>query len=252
MALQGVEAAGELGPVGLEPLIEFAQGFDPEAVEPTLGVSADLDQTGIAQHLEMPGNAGLMHADSVDEFVHRTLTAPHSVEDPAAGGLGDHPEDIELAGHRPNIHLLIYMHKGMYGLAVLGPCVGHHCVQTYNQMVVDQVSGAVADRFFHALADGTRRDILALAVGGGYSVSALAERYPMSFAAVQKHVAVLEAAGLVTKERRGRERLVRTEIDAVRQARALLDGIEELWRARVDRIDDLLAAEKRSTTGGKR
>jgi DNA-binding transcriptional ArsR family regulator len=116
-------------------------------------------------------------------------------------------------------------------------------------MVVDQVPDA--DRVFHALADGTRRDIVALAVGGGFSVSALAKRYPMSFAAVQKHVAVLEGAGLVTKERRGREQLVRTNVDAIRGARALLDHVEELWRARVDRIDDLLAAEKR-TTGGKR
>ena len=118
-------------------------------------------------------------------------------------------------------------------------------------MVVDQASDAGADRIFHALADGTRRDILALAVGGSYSVSALAKRYPMSFAAVQKHVAVLEGAGLITKERRGRERLVRTEVDAVQRARVLLDGIEELWRARVDRIDDLLMTEKQ-TTGDKR
>jgi DNA-binding transcriptional ArsR family regulator len=117
-------------------------------------------------------------------------------------------------------------------------------------MVVDQVSDADVDRIFHAFADGTRRDILALAVGGRYSVSALAKRYPMSFAAVQKHVAVLEGAGLITKERRGRERLVRTDVDTVQRAKALLDGIEELWRARVDRIDNLLATEKR-TTGGK-
>ncbi len=118
-------------------------------------------------------------------------------------------------------------------------------------MVVDQEPDAGVDRIFHALADGTRRDILAQAAGGGYSVSALAKRYPMSFAAVQKHVAVLEGAGLVTKERRGRERLVHTDVDAVQRARLLLDGIEELWRARVDRIDDLLATEQR-TTGGKR
>ncbi len=118
-------------------------------------------------------------------------------------------------------------------------------------MVVDQASEASVDRIFHALADGTRRDILALAVQGGYSVSALAKRYPMSFAAVQKHVAVLEGAGLITKERRGRERLVRTDVDTVERARVLLDGIEELWRARMDRIDDLLVTEKR-TTGGKR
>ena len=117
-------------------------------------------------------------------------------------------------------------------------------------MVVDQLPDADVDRIFHALADGTRRDIVALAVGGRYSVSALAKRYPMSFAAVQKHVAVLEGAGLVTKERRGREQLVRTDVDTVHRARVLLDGIEELWRARVDRIDDLLATEKR-TTGGK-
>src|SRR4051795_465498 len=107
-------------------------------------------------------------------------------------------------------------------------------------MVVDQDSATDVDRIFHALADRTRRDIVALAVEGGHSVSALAERYPMSFAAVQKHVAVLEAAGLVTKQRHGREQLVRTEVDAVRRARTLLDSIEELWRARVDRIDDLL------------
>ena len=126
-------------------------------------------------------------------------------------------------------------------------------------MVVDQVPDAAAnadadadvDRIFHALADSTRRDIVIFAVGGGYSVSALAKRYPMSFAAVQKHVAVLEDAGLVTKERRGREQLVRTDVATVHRARMLLDGIEQLWRERIDRIDDLLAAENR-TTGGKR
>jgi DNA-binding transcriptional ArsR family regulator len=118
-------------------------------------------------------------------------------------------------------------------------------------MVVDHVSGADVDRIFHALADGTRRDILAHAFGAKCSVSALAKRYPMSFAAVQKHVAVLEEAGLVTKERRGREQLVCTDVDTVGRARALLDGIEGLWRARMDRIDDLLATEKR-TTGDNR
>ena len=119
-------------------------------------------------------------------------------------------------------------------------------------MVVDLVSGAEADRIFHALADGTRRDILAVAGGDAYSVSALAKRYPMSFAAVQKHIAVLEGAGLITKEQRGREQLVRSNVDAVQRARVLLDGIEEIWRARVDRIDELLTTQKRTTTGGRR
>jgi DNA-binding transcriptional ArsR family regulator len=118
-------------------------------------------------------------------------------------------------------------------------------------MVVAQASDAAVDRIFHALADGTRRDILALAVEGMYSVSALAKRYPMSFAAVQKHVAVLEGAGLITKEQRGRERLVHADADTVQKARMVLNGIEQLWRGRVDRIDDILATEKK-TIGGKR
>jgi len=118
-------------------------------------------------------------------------------------------------------------------------------------MVVDQISDEEADRIFHALADSTRRDILTVTTGGGYSVTALAKRYPMSFAAVQKHVAVLESAGLVTKVRQGREQVVCADVDAVCRARALLDGIEALWRARFDRIDHLLATDTR-TTGDRR
>jgi DNA-binding transcriptional ArsR family regulator len=108
-------------------------------------------------------------------------------------------------------------------------------------MVVYDLTDEAADHLFHALADATRRDILRRSVRGESSVSRLAEAYPMSFAAVQKHVAVLERAGLVTKERRGREQLVRTEPDAVRQARQALDQLEAAWRGRVDRMSDLLA-----------
>ena len=75
------------------------------------------------------------------------------------------------------------------------------------------------------------------------SVSRLAEAYPMSFAAVQKHVAVLERAGLVAKERRGRETLVRTEAAAVARARRALDELEDLWRGRVDRMSEVLSEE---------
>jgi len=98
-----------------------------------------------------------------------------------------------------------------------------------------------ADRIFHALADATRRDIVAVVLQSEQSVSDLARRYPMSFAAVQKHVAVLERAGLVTKQRRGREQRVRGDLAALREARHLLDRLEALWRGRLDRIDDLLA-----------
>ena len=97
------------------------------------------------------------------------------------------------------------------------------------------------DRLFHALADATRRDILDRCIRGEPSVSRLADVYPMSFAAVQKHVAVLARAGLVTKERRGREQLVHTDGDAVGRARLVLDELEAAWRGRVDRMTDLLA-----------
>jgi DNA-binding transcriptional ArsR family regulator len=97
-----------------------------------------------------------------------------------------------------------------------------------------------ADALFHALADRTRRDILRRVLAGEHSVSTLAERYPMSFAAVQKHVAVLERAGLVTKRRVGREALASGDVEAVRSVGTLLDELEHVWRGRVDRIDDLL------------
>ncbi|GAA4070574.1 metalloregulator ArsR/SmtB family transcription factor [Actinomadura miaoliensis] len=99
------------------------------------------------------------------------------------------------------------------------------------------------DDLFHALADATRRDIVRRCVRDELSVSRLADAYPMSFAAVQKHVAVLERAGLVTKQRRGREQLVRTDLDAVRRARQALDELEATWRGRVDRMARLLAED---------
>jgi DNA-binding transcriptional ArsR family regulator len=108
-------------------------------------------------------------------------------------------------------------------------------------MVVGSLTDEEADRLFHALADGTRRDILHRCIRGEPSVSRLADAYPISFAAVQKHVAVLERAGLVTKERRGREQLVHTDGDAVGRARRVLDELEAAWRGRVDRMAGLLA-----------
>jgi DNA-binding transcriptional ArsR family regulator len=110
----------------------------------------------------------------------------------------------------------------------------------YNRMVVDELTDEAVDELFHALADPTRRDILRRCAAGEPSVSRLAQAYPMSFAAVQKHVAVLERAGLVTKERRGREQLVHTEAGAVDRPRQALDELESTWRGRVDRMSDLL------------
>ena len=123
---------------------------------------------------------------------------------------------------------------------------------TYNQMVVGiELSDDEIDRVFHALAAATRRDILRRTLEGEYSVSALAREYDISFAAVQKHVTVLEAAGLIVKRAEGRERLVRADPEMIARARALLARYEELWRARIDRLDALLA-EPAGTPGGPR
>lgn len=97
------------------------------------------------------------------------------------------------------------------------------------------------DRIFRALADATRRDIVRRTLAGEATVSQLAAAYDMSFAAVQKHVAVLEGAGLVEKRTNGRERLVRGNPDALSRAQSLLDGYEQIWRGRVARLDALLA-----------
>jgi DNA-binding transcriptional ArsR family regulator len=108
-------------------------------------------------------------------------------------------------------------------------------------MVVDKarhVRGV--DRRFHALANATRRDIVARVLREDQSVSALARQYPMSFAAVQKHVAVLERAGMVTKRRHGREQLVRGDVASVREIATLVDGLETVWRERIGRMHDIL------------
>ena len=96
---------------------------------------------------------------------------------------------------------------------------------------------------FGALADATRRDIVRRAIDGGEGVAELAGHYAMSFAAVQKHIAILERAGLVTKERIGRRKVVRASLDGLRIVRSLLDRYEELWRSRIGRMTDLLAGD---------
>jgi DNA-binding transcriptional ArsR family regulator len=107
-----------------------------------------------------------------------------------------------------------------------------------------QVAPPDFDRLFGALADATRRDIVRRAIEGEEGVAELARHYPMSFAAVQKHVAILERAGLVTKERVGRRKIVRTDREGLRLARSLLERYEELWRGRVERMSALLDLEQ--------
>lgn len=119
---------------------------------------------------------------------------------------------------------------------------------TYNQMVVDSFTHADIDRVFQALADATRRDIMHRVILREQSVSSLAERYSMSFAAVQKHVAALERAALVVKRRRGREQIVQGNPVALRRAARLLDDYEMLWRDRFARIDDLVTNSTTAAT----
>jgi DNA-binding transcriptional ArsR family regulator len=115
-------------------------------------------------------------------------------------------------------------------------------------MVVDPGTDAEVDRLFHALADSTRRDIVRRALVAEHSVSELARAYPMSVTAVQKHVAVLEEAGLVAKRRQGREQRVAGRPAALRQAQQLLDAYEQLWRDRMDRMTDVLTQTDRGGT----
>jgi DNA-binding transcriptional ArsR family regulator len=111
-------------------------------------------------------------------------------------------------------------------------------------MVVDVQTVLDHDRIFGALADATRRDIVRRGIEGREGVAQLAEHYSMSFAAVQKHIAILERAGLVSKEPVGRRKVVHTNLTALGAARRLLDQYEELWRQRVDRMAELIQEPK--------
>ena len=119
-------------------------------------------------------------------------------------------------------------------------------------MVVDvlageALSGPEADRVFQALADATRRDILARAIEREQSVSALARHYEMSLTAVQKHVAVLERAALVSTQRSGREQRVAANPETMRRAATLLAAFEQLWIQRATKIAEILAEERTGT-----
>lgn len=107
-------------------------------------------------------------------------------------------------------------------------------------MVVDRLTDAEVDLTFRAMADTTRRDILTRVIERERSVSALARDYAMSFAAVQKHVAVLERAALVTKERHGREQIVHGNVSAIRRASTLLDAYERLWTQRISTMAEII------------
>ena len=116
----------------------------------------------------------------------------------------------------------------------------------YNQMVVEPLEREKqTDRLFFALSDATRRDIVTQTLDRERSVSELGRLYPISLTAVQKHVEVLVDAGLVSKHRSGREQLVRGEANQLRRAHELIDELETVWRARLERFEEVLT----ETTG---
>jgi DNA-binding transcriptional ArsR family regulator len=104
------------------------------------------------------------------------------------------------------------------------------------------------DRVYAALADATRRDIVRRAIAGEEGVAEIATHYQMSFAAVQKHVAILERAGLVGKDRIGRRKVVRTQQSGLLVAQRLLNDYEELWRGRIERMTDILKEPKEANS----
>jgi DNA-binding transcriptional ArsR family regulator len=111
------------------------------------------------------------------------------------------------------------------------------------------LTSADLDEMFGALANATRRDIVRRAIDAEEGVVELADHYRMSFAAVQKHIAVLERAGLVTKVRIGRRKVVRTNVEALRATRRLLDQYEELWRGRIGRMQDIISSTETHMEG---
>lgn len=110
-------------------------------------------------------------------------------------------------------------------------------------MVSQELTDDDVDRVFRALADRTRRDIVRRTLTEEASLSELARDYDMSFAAVQKHVRVLEAADLVARIPRGRERIIQGNPAAIRRAQELLGRFEQIWRARIDRLDALFVED---------
>jgi len=108
-------------------------------------------------------------------------------------------------------------------------------------MVEDQT----LDRAFGALADPTRRALLVTLRAGEARITDLAEPLPMSFAAVSRHVGVLEAAGLVGREIRGREHWVSVNAEALRSAERWLSEQTDFWSQRADALAARLERKKR-------
>ena len=99
MAFERVEAAGPVRSIWAEPRVQLGQRLGAEVVDAPLGVDADIDEAGVAQHAQVPGDAGLMHARDLHELADRTVVLAHMVEDAPSCRFGDHLQDVELRDH---------------------------------------------------------------------------------------------------------------------------------------------------------
>lgn len=99
------------------------------------------------------------------------------------------------------------------------------------------------DSVFHALGDATRRKMLRELSGGERTVGQLAEPFAISLAAASKHIKVLESAGMIRREVRGRTHLCRLEPGPLATAHEWLNFYERFWTSRLDVLDRLLREE---------
>ena len=107
------------------------------------------------------------------------------------------------------------------------------------------------DRVFDALADPTRRAILNSLRSGPATVTRIAEPFPMSLNAVSKHLMVLERAGLIRREIRGREHFCRLEAARFRQAQSWLERYSDFWETRLDALERHIQKRKEGGMRGK-
>jgi DNA-binding transcriptional ArsR family regulator len=105
---------------------------------------------------------------------------------------------------------------------------------------------AALDAVFHALGDGTRRQMLRSLAQGERTVGQLAEPFRMSLAAASKHIKALEGAGLIRREVRGRVHICSLEAGPLSSANEWLSFYEQFWGARLDRLEALLRQDAKA------
>ncbi|HMH70665.1 MAG TPA: winged helix-turn-helix domain-containing protein [Candidatus Saccharimonadales bacterium] len=96
------------------------------------------------------------------------------------------------------------------------------------------------DAAFSSLSDKTRRDILQQLTKGALTISQIAQQYDMSFAAVAKHLLILEKSGLITKQRRGREQIVRLNAKNLIPVTSYLQSYSAFWESQFDSLEKFI------------